>query len=165
MFEGWSPELVWLVLGILLLLCEIFIPGLIVAFFGVGALITALTTWLGLTSSLMSQVVVFSVCSIVLVLVVHHVMRRVKAQRADREETTNFNIQIGKIVNVIEYIDPLEASGKVRYQGADWRARCSEKVAPGESVRVTGCDNLTLIVEPLQAVTVSNEGVPTKRTA
>ena len=44
-------------------------------------------------------------------------------------------------------IEPGEVGGKVRYQGALWSAQADERIPPGESVRIKGCDNLTLIVE------------------
>ena len=62
----------------------------------------------------------------------------------------NFNVEIGKIVPVIEYIQPGEVGGKVRYQGSNWKAAASEPIAPGESVKIVGCDNITLIVEKIK---------------
>ena len=50
-----APEITWAVLGIIFIFVEFFIPGLVIAFFGVGALLTSLTTLLGITNSLASQ--------------------------------------------------------------------------------------------------------------
>ena len=43
-----------------------------------------------------------------------------------------------------------EVGGKVRYQGAPWSARADEQIAPGESVKIIGCDNLTLLVKKIK---------------
>ncbi|MCP4148860.1 MAG: hypothetical protein GY757_14030, partial [bacterium] len=43
------PEAIWAILGVVLVFIEFIIPGLVIVFFGVGALITALTTWIGIT--------------------------------------------------------------------------------------------------------------------
>ncbi|HEY9657544.1 MAG TPA: NfeD family protein, partial [Allocoleopsis sp.] len=42
-------------------------------------------------------------------------------------------------------------SGRIRYQGSWWSARCEQDItlSPGEEVRVVGRQNITLIVEPL----------------
>lgn len=44
-------------------------------------------------------------------------------------------------------IDDLVPEGRVRLYGEIWRARSSEPVSEGESVRITAVDGLTLDVE------------------
>ena len=44
---------------------------------------------------------------------------------------------------------PCRPLGQVRLDGEIWEARCDAGAAPGDTVRVTGRDGLTLIVEPL----------------
>ncbi len=153
-----APEVIWALLGIGLVLVEFFIPGLVIAFFGIGALITAVTTWIGITSSLSSQLVVFIVSSILLLVLLRKFLKRIflgksKVEAANR----NFNIEVGKIVPVIEYIQPGEVGGKVRHQGSNWSASASEPIAPGESVKITGSDGLTLLVEKINKTTEEEE--------
>ena len=146
-----DPEFVWAIVGIIFVFCEFFIPGLVIAFFGVGALIAALTTWIGLTPNLPLQLLVFMISSLLLLGLLRKYLKRTflgKAQGVD--DLPNFNVEIGKIVPVVEYIQPGEVGGKVRYQGAPWSARAPEPIAPGESVKIVGCDNLTLIVEKIK---------------
>jgi membrane-bound ClpP family serine protease len=40
--------------------------------------------------------------------------------------------------------------GMVRVRGEDWRARCEAGVSAGHRIRVTGRDQLTLLVEPIE---------------
>lgn len=146
MFESISPVTIWLIVGIVLALAEMIIPGLIIGFFSLGAIVTTLTTLVGLTRGFSSQMIVFLSTSIVFLILFHKVWKKkIKLDKA--YDTTNFNIQLGKIVPVIEFIDPENGGGKVRYQGAIWSASATEKIAPGESVKVRGCENLTLTVE------------------
>lgn len=145
-----SPEIVWTLLGIIFVFVEFFIPGLVIAFFGVGALITALTTWLGISSSLASQLVIFIAASVLLLLLLRKFMKRTFLGDARRSNTNPIsNVEYGKIVPVIEYIQPGEVGGKVKYQGTNWSAKATEPIAPGESVKITGCENLTLLVEKI----------------
>jgi membrane-bound serine protease (ClpP class) len=54
---------------------------------------------------------------------------------------------VGRTATVIVACRPL---GQVRLSGESeiWRARCAEGAEHGETVRVVGLDELTLIVEP-----------------
>lgn len=145
-----APELVWAILGLVFVFCEFFIPGLVIAFFGVGALITALTTLLHITPNLSLQLLVFMISSLALLgLLRKYVKRTFLGSGKGVKDLPNFNIEIGKIVPVVEFIQPGEVGGKVRYQGAPWSARAEEPISPGESVKIVGCDNLTLIVEKI----------------
>jgi membrane protein implicated in regulation of membrane protease activity len=150
-FSSLSPEVIWIVLGIIFIFFEFFIPGLVIAFFGVGALVTALTTWIKFTTSLTSQLLVFIVSSVMfLVLLRKYVKSTFLGKTKGEESERNFNIEIGKIIPVVEFIQPGEVGGKVRYMGTTWSASASEPIAPGESVEIIGNDGLTLIVEKVK---------------
>ena len=145
-----SIELIWLIVGIIFLISEIFIPGLVIAFFGIGALITSLTTWLRLTTSFQLQIIVFSGSSVILLLILRKFLTKIfQGKIIKNEEVTSFNLEVEKIVPVTELIQPGEIGGKVRYHGALWSARSSETITPGESAAIVGCDSLTLIVEKI----------------
>lgn len=148
-------EIVWALLGLVFIFIEFFIPGLVIVFFGVGALITAITTWIGITPSLPSQLLIFIVSSILFLVLLRKYVQRTflgKTMEEGGNSDRNFNIEIGKIVPVIELIQPGKVGGKVRYQGTNWLARASERIAKGESVKITGCDNITLIVEKIKKI-------------
>jgi len=146
-----SAELIWTSLGIIFIFAEFFMPNLVIAFFGGGALVTALTTWIGLTPSLTLQLLVFIISSVLFLIFLRKYLKRVfLGQLQDKDEAQNFNIEIGKIVPVVEFIEPGEFGGKVKYQGTLWQAKASESIAPGESVRIKGCENITLLVEKVK---------------
>ncbi len=144
------PELVWAMLGLAFIFMEFLIPGVVIAFFGVGALITALAAWMGV-HSLSFQLMIFLVTSVsTLALLRKYVKKTFLGNAKGVNELPNFNVEIGKIVPVVEFIQPGEVGGKVRYQGSPWSARANEPIAPGESVKIVGCDNLTLLVEKVE---------------
>ncbi len=146
MIETISPITMWLIVGIVFIIVEMFLPGLIIGFFGLGAIITCLLTSIGLTKSFSLQMITFLGTSLLFLILFHKVWKK-KKQNHSSDETINFNIQIGKIVPVTEFIDPIEGPGKVRYQGSIWSATSKSKIAPGETAKIIGCNNLTLIVE------------------
>ena len=49
MLENLNHELLWFLLGLAFLLSEFVVPGFVIAFFGVGAWVTAILTGVGLT--------------------------------------------------------------------------------------------------------------------
>lgn len=62
---------------------------------------------------------------------------------------SNFNMSLGEAI-VDAMIHPCK-TGRVRFQGSWWSARCEQEVTlpPGAVVRVIGRQNITLLVEPL----------------
>ena len=58
-----SPQNLWLLAGILLVLGEFVAPGVIIVFFGAGAILTSITTWAGLTPDIGSQAAMFGIGS------------------------------------------------------------------------------------------------------
>jgi len=62
-----------------------------------------------------------------------------------RRRAVGVQTLIGKDATVTE---PCRPSGQVRLDGEIWEARCDAGADPGDTVRVVGRDDLTLVVEP-----------------
>ena len=147
-----SPELIWAIVGIVLICCEFLMPGLVIAFFGVGALITALATWM-FSPSLAVQLVIFLVSSLALLFTLRKFVKNTfLGDEKVGADATDYNLVIGKIVPVIEFIQPGEVGGRVKYQGTPWSASSEEPCAPGDSVKIIGSNNLTLLVEKVDKI-------------
>ena len=65
-----------------------------------------------------------------------------------RRRVVGVQTLIGKDATVTE---PCRPSGQVRLAGEIWAARCDAGADPGDTVRVVGRDDLTLVVEPVAA--------------
>ncbi len=63
---SFDPVLIWFLAGLALILAEFMIPGVILIFFGVGAWMTAVTAWLGITPGWTSQLLTFAISSVVM---------------------------------------------------------------------------------------------------
>lgn len=144
-----DAAILWFAAGILLVLAELFIPGLVVVFFGFGAILTGFVTWLWSDMTVTWQIIVFIAGSIGSLLLLRRYFKTVFFGKSLEEgDTRNFNLEVGKIVKVVSDIYPDSGQGRVRYQGAEWNATADQAIPAGTSVRITGQDNLTLIVEP-----------------
>ncbi|MEN8223384.1 MAG: NfeD family protein [Acidobacteriota bacterium] len=145
-------DMIWAITGIVLIFIEFFIPGLVIIFFGVGALVTALVTFvIGNPFSLPLQLLTFSITSILSLVLLRKYMKKIFTGKMENENgSENFNIEIGRIVPVVEYIQHGEIGGKVKYQGTIWSAKSENSIPPGESVEIIGSKNLTLIVKKIK---------------
>lgn len=140
-----SPTLLWLIIGIVLIIAEIFLPGAVIGILGFSALIVSGLTWLGLLSSFIWQIVIFLILSATLTFLFLKFLKNI-LYRTDSGSSNDY-IEIGKIVPVIETINSKTGKGKVRYMGSLWKAAADIDIDEGETVTIIGSDNLTLLVE------------------
>jgi membrane protein implicated in regulation of membrane protease activity len=144
-----DPVLMWFLAGLALILFEFTLPGVILVFFGVGAWITSVTTWIGLTGGWSSQLLTFSISSVVLLVLLRRWFRdrffgHLTGGQDPQENLDEFK---GQVVTVTEGIDPHEG-GKVEYKGADWSARCATRLVAGSRAVILSADGITLVVAP-----------------
>lgn len=142
-----NPVLVWFVIGLVLLLAELAVPGLIVIFFGVGAWITALCC-LVLDISFNTQLLIFMGTSIASLLLLRRSLQKSwwKTGSPAKEMAAQF---VGRTCSVTEAIAPGPEGGKVRFNGTTWKAKAQVPVSAGQTVKIIGKDSIVLFVEPL----------------
>ena len=147
-----NPVLIWFLAGLALLIFEFAVPGVILVLFGVGAWIAALTTWMGLTDGWTSQLLVFAVSSVVLLVSLRRWLRTRFFGHSSGKQDPQENLDEfkGQIVIVTEDIDP-DTGGKVEYKGADWSARCDTALSKGARAVIQSADGITLLVRPESA--------------
>lgn len=140
-----NPIFIWAVLGLLFLGAEFFVPGVVIIFFGAGALLTSLLSAIipGVKSSMVLQIILWLATSSLSLGFLRKYLSRVfrgKMLAADGSDPS------GKTAEVIESISP-DAPGRVHYQGTSWKASSySESFEPGDAVEILKQDGLTLIV-------------------
>ena len=144
-----NPVLIWFLAGLALVLFEFTVPGIILVFFGIGAWITSLTTWIGLTPGWTSQLLVFSISSVVLLVSLRRWFRdRFYGHLSGGQDPENNLDEFkGQVVTVTSDIDPVNG-GKVEYKGADWSARCDTHLPSGSQAIIESADGITLVVTP-----------------
>lgn len=147
---SFNPPLIWFLVGVVLLLLEFALPGAIIVFFGLGAWVAALTTWAGVSETLGSQILVFAISSVVLLLTLR---RRLRGQflghsAGEQDLTHDLDEFVGQVVSVTEAIGP-GADGTIEYKGANWEARSPYRFQTGERVRITRIEGIRVTVGPL----------------
>ena len=149
MTEFLEPQFIWPIIGIVLLLLEFVISGLITVFFGLGALVVGLACW-WFEISFNAQLVLFISTSILLLVFLRKSFKRLFEGGFRRTPPTeqDFDEFVGQKAVVTKEITPL-AVGKVEFHGSDWRAEALETIALGAPVEIVDRHNITLIVKPL----------------
>lgn len=139
-----EPAMVWFLIGLVLIVSEFAVPGLVIIFFGLGAWAAALAL-LALDMSLFSQILIFLVVSITTLLVLRKRFMDVAAQTPDL--TDEF---IGKTAAVEERVVK-GAYGKVKFKGALWKAETEsdQVIEKGTLVKIVGYESIILRVEPV----------------
>ena len=146
MFNLMSPELVWFVAGLVMILAEFVLPGIIFVFIGLGAWVTSLAVGLGWVESVGAQFAVFGISSAMLVAGLRSLFktwlmgRSVNGTADDAAEEF-----LGKPARAIGAI-ATGAEGKVEFKGAHWNALAENEITQGDAVVITGREGLKLIV-------------------
>ncbi len=153
-------SLIWFLAGLLLILLEFAAPGVIVVFFGVGAWLVALTTWMGLTPGIASQLLVWAIASVAMLLMLRgRIASRFHGFEADAQDPAiNLDEYAGREVRVTRDIAPGHREGRVEFKGAEWTAVAPMPIAAGRLAMIERADGLTLHVRPVR--TASDHSSP-----
>jgi membrane protein implicated in regulation of membrane protease activity len=144
-----KPELIWFLIGLLLLVLEFVMPGLIVAFFGVGAWVVAVIC-LFADISLNTQLLVFIITSVLSLLLLRKWLKGIFMGHVVSKQDAKENLEefVGQRAVVKERIIQ-NGRGKVEFHGTNWQAEADEEIAEGTAVEIIGKDNITLKVKAL----------------
>ncbi len=142
-----SAPLFWLIIGVILLFLELTLPGFVLFFFGVGALVTSLGAYLfGL--SLSWQLFLFITASLASLFSLRNVIQKKFLQSSAEGEEKDEDIVLvnpgERGVVVGEILPPAE--GRIKYSGTFWRATADEKIDEGEIISIVSQEGLVIQV-------------------
>ncbi|MCI5779172.1 MAG: NfeD family protein [Lentisphaeria bacterium] len=132
----------WIVIGTVMLVAELVIPGFVICFFGAGAILTGLILIMCHGLTITWQVVIFVIASVVFTLCGRRIFLGRESGTAgdiDQDDPT------GETAVVAEAIAP-NRTGKVEFRGSFWTAEADSELAVGTEVRIVRRDNLVLTV-------------------
>ena len=142
------PAQIWFLVGLVLVLAEFALPGVVLVFIGLGAWLTSLTTWLGWTSSLGSQMLVFALASLVLLIGLRRLFKSwlMGFSKTNPDTTRDLDEFVGKSVRVMSSF-AAGVPGKVEFKGASWTAESDDTLEPGDTAIITDLEGLCLKVK------------------
>lgn len=145
-----DPALYWLIIGVMLFFLEMAVPGFVLFFFALGALVTALVAWLT-PVSVAWQLALFISASLVSLLSLRGVIQKKflsSTSDAEDEEIDEdvFLAVAGERGVVSSTINP-PAEGQIKYSGTFWKATADEQIEEGEIISVVKQEGLVIHVE------------------
>ncbi|AQT70314.1 hypothetical protein STSP2_03520 [Anaerohalosphaera lusitana] len=145
-----KPEIIWCLVGLVLLLMEFAVPGLILFFFAIGAWIVALVCLFWDSAGLDAQLIIFLIASITSLLALRRYLKNIfhghiRSVQSGKQDLDEF---VGQRVTVRSAI-PANGTGRVEFRGTEWNATSDDPLAPGEPAEIISKDNLTLKVKKL----------------
>ena len=134
---------VWAAVAVIFFIAEVFTAGFFLVAFGIGALAAVVLALFNV--SVIWQLVAFIAVSLVSLAVLRPFSRRVQAHVAN---PGGIDRVIGKQAVVLEEINPLLASGRVRIEREEWRADSTEGLTiPKDAVvHVVGVSGTRVLV-------------------
>jgi membrane protein implicated in regulation of membrane protease activity len=143
-----DPALYWLIIGVMLFFLGLAVPGFILFFFALGALVTALVAWLS-PLSLVWQLGLFMAASLVSLFSLRNIIQKKPIAPAsevvDEDEDVKLAVSGEKGVVSMTIVPPAE--GRINYAGTSWRAIADEKIEEGEIVAIVRQKGLIIHVE------------------
>ncbi len=134
----------WLILGVLLIVLEIFAPGVVFLWVGGAAIATGVVAWLAPDMMVQWQVILFAVLSVVSVfsgrmwLKAHPVETDHPALNRRGEQYVGRRFTLSKAIT--------SGFGKITVDDSTWKVS-GEDMAEGTEVEVTGIDGTVLSVK------------------
>jgi membrane protein implicated in regulation of membrane protease activity len=151
MGESLSPGLLWFLVGLVCVAAEILLPGFVIIFFGVGAWITAICCWTGLTGTFDGQLVVFLLSTLLSLVLFRKRGKKMFSGKVSSvlEPGDEMDDYRGQRATVVADIAPGTEGGRVEYHGTVWQAEAQVPLAAGTAVRIVSREGLRFTVQPI----------------
>ncbi len=142
------PWMIWVGIGIICMIIEIFTPGFLFMSFGIGAILTGLASLL--INGIGFQILIFAVITFIVFLNLRKFSKKLISQTT--EETNIFALK-DKEGLVIKEI-PDDGRGYVKIGGEEWSAvsKDGKRITEGTKIRVSSFEGNKLIVNVIEEV-------------
>jgi membrane protein implicated in regulation of membrane protease activity len=141
----------WLGFGLICVVSEFLLPGLVMVFVGLGSLTVALGMHLGYIGSVSHQFIAFFISSTIYLITLRFLVLRFVPTNAHTEDIDEDHAAMGSIVEVVEDILAGEL-GRIEHSESTWQAKTEDEttvILKGEKAKIIGRDNITWIVQKI----------------
>lgn len=139
----------WLILGLILIVLEFLIPGLVVVFLGLGAFFVAFLHWTGILETWVSSAGLWILSSFVFLLLLRSIFKRYLPGESRTGLTDEDEEAFGAIVEVVEPVNAEDNTGRIKFRGTTWSATCIEgRIEAGQKAKIVFRNDMTWVIEP-----------------
>lgn len=130
-----STYLIWFLAGVFFLYGESILPGFILFFFSLGALIVSLVTFF-LDLSINSQIILFALSSVISLLIFRKYLKNIF--KGNEEKNKDFDDSIKPQLETATVSKTIGANslGEIKYKGTFYKAQSDRPIEEGEIVKV-----------------------------
>jgi membrane protein implicated in regulation of membrane protease activity len=146
------PPLIWLAIGLVLLALEAVLPGMIVMWFGIGGILTALGVWTGILRGGAAQWLCFFLSSLVFILAWVFLLKKFvrKKDPTDVRDPSLLDLR-GRVTRPVAPGTPGEVLLFQNFHGLKkWTAESSESLPEGTEIRVVESKGIRLVIQKSQ---------------
>lgn len=138
-----SPTQIWIIIGAAMLIAELLSVSFVFAFLSLGALVTAIFTWMGILPAINGQLLCFSIVSVVSLFG----LRKPLKALIKRDKSLEYSEYVGDKATVVKAI-PVQGEGRIFYRGTEWIAiaKDGQEIHKGKQVIIKELDGIKLIV-------------------
>ena len=138
-----SPTQIWIIIGAAMLIAELLSVSFVFAFLSLGALVTAILTWIGVLPAISEQLLCFSIVSVVSLFG----LRKPLKALIKRDKSLEYTEYVGDKATVVKAI-PVHGEGRIFYRGTEWIAiaKDGQEIHKGKQVIIKELDGIKLIV-------------------
>lgn len=133
----------WSALGLILVLFELFIPGVYLVWFGLSALAVSWGIYMTLIpDTIMAQLISFSIFSCITTLLGVYLYKKLEGKFKGVQDYKNLNDlaaqYVGQTATLIQ--DVVDGKSKVKVGDSVWLALCDENLKEGDKVLIAGVE-------------------------
>ena len=143
--------ILWIILGVVLIIAEIFTLGFVLLWFGIGAFVAAFAGWIGL--GFIWQFLIFAVISIALTAMSRTIFAKYFAQSEEDTVKMGMDALPGQVGTVMISSTGALNEGAVKVYGSTWTAFPIESDMPlieGEKVEVVRVQGSSIYVQKIE---------------
>jgi membrane protein implicated in regulation of membrane protease activity len=140
------PELFWFLIGLILFLLELVIPGFFIFFFGLGAWVTALVCLVGEPGTNL-QIIIFAITSVLSLVALRRIIQKKFFYSKDNLSEEVEDEFTGKEALALTDFGA-DKTGKAEFRGTTWKAESKSEIKEGQTVIIVEKENFTLFVKP-----------------
>ena len=139
-------ELIWFLIGLVLFLLELVVPGFIIFFFGFGAWVTALICLLFHPGTNL-EIIIFAVTSVLSLLALRKLIQnKFFYSKSNGSEAVEDEFTGKEGLALIDF--GKGRKGKVEFKGTTWNAESDSEIKEGQTVVIMEKQSFSLFVEP-----------------